>query len=343
MLLISNPTMMTMTSWTKSTNCRQRNEKAAIIFQFLLLLVLATCFEAKAFVETIPAMQLRKNNHASSMSHFRDVISVPSIVRSHRHGVVPYIPLSSSLQLLPTDLIIAAEAETSSLKHLAETLGYLLGGASLLLYTPIAVRVLRQKSADGLTLSTWWLKLTSYTCTDVYNFKKGFPITAFSETLVITLEAVVILSLVSFYQKNLNGGTIALATIYLSLTTWALFSPENLSWGPPEELFALAQIAATILNTLALVPQLWQNYQRKSSGDYSAVTSTLAALGCSIRLFTTLELADGDLLLLFNYAVALLLNLSVLVQILWFGTKEEGKSVINLFLADVKTSEVVRG
>ncbi len=336
-----------MALWMESVsqnvpNRRPRIEKAAIIIHFPLLLVLATFYQAQAFVEKFPAAHLQKYHHAS-LSHFRDVISVPSIAKTHKHGMAPIIPLSSSLQILPTELILVAETETSSLKPLAETLGYVLGGASLLLYTPIAVRVLRQKSADGLTVSTWWLKLTSYTCTDAYNFKKGFPITAFSETLVITFEAMVILSLVSFYQKKLNRGTFALASLYLTLTTWVLFSPENSSWGPPEELFALAQVSATLLNTFALVPQLWQNYQRKSSGDYSAVTSTLASLGCSIRLFTTVELADSDLLLLFNYGVALLLNLSVLMQILWFGTKEEGKSIINLYLADVKTSEVVRG
>ncbi|KAL7466760.1 hypothetical protein ACHAXS_007048 [Conticribra weissflogii] len=321
-----------MALWMESVsqnvpNRRPRIEKAAIIIHFPLLLVLATFYQAQAFVEKFPAAHLQKYHHAS-LSHFRDVISVPSIAKTHKHGMAPIIPLSSSLQILPTELILVAETETSSLKPLAETLGYVLGGASLLLYTPIAVRVLRQKSADGLTVSTWWLKLTSYTCTDAYNFKKGFPITAFSETLVITFEAMVILSLVSFYQKKLNRGTFALASLYLTLTTW---------------LFALAQVSATLLNTFALVPQLWQNYQRKSSGDYSAVTSTLASLGCSIRLFTTVELADSDLLLLFNYGVALLLNLSVLMQILWFGTKEEGKSIINLYLADVKTSEVVRG
>ena len=60
-----------------------------------------------------------------------------------------------------------------------------------------------------------------------------------------------------------------------------------------------------------------------------------------MRLFTTMQLADGDPLILLNYGVALLLNLSVLIQIVYFGTQKEGKSLVNLLLADVKSEETV--
>ena len=60
-----------------------------------------------------------------------------------------------------------------------------------------------------------------------------------------------------------------------------------------------------------------------------------------MRLFTTMQLADGDPLILLNYGVALLLNLSVLFQIVYFGTQKEGKSLVTLLLADVKSEETV--
>lgn len=53
-----------------------------------------------------------------------------------------------------------------------------------------------------------------------------------------------------------------------------------------------------------------------------------------------MELADGDLLILLNYGVALLLNTSLLLQIVYFGMTKEGKSLTQVFLADVKTTEV---
>lgn len=101
-------------------------------------------------------------------------------IRKHRHFHErfgkPYS--SSSLSLSPVDastamssaLLISNDAVASSpltLKSLAEGLGYLIGAGSVLLYTPIAVRIVRTKSADGLTISTWWLKIVSFTSTIV--------------------------------------------------------------------------------------------------------------------------------------------------------------------------------
>lgn len=159
-----------------------------------------------------------------------------------------------------------------------------------------------------------------------------------------------VLGLVTYYQNGTMDDTMdddngsattlfVLTAAYLLLTSWALFSPPNVSWGPSQQGIALAQVAATILSTSALVPQLKQNYDRQSSGDYSPITASLASVGCGIRLFTTVELASGDPLLLLNYGVALLLNVSVLAQVVYYGTQYEGRSLVSLFLADVKSAD----
>ncbi|KAL7544761.1 hypothetical protein ACHAWF_008119 [Thalassiosira exigua] len=254
------------------------------------------------------------------------------------------LPAACDVNALPSPLLLADAAPESdmALDALAEGLGYLVGAASVLLYAPIAVRVLRTGSARGLTASTWWLKLTSYTSSVVYNVKNGFPIAAYSETLVITLEAAIILGLVKYYQKGIDAATLALACAYIAVSSWALLSPSNVfPWGPPDEWINSAQILSTALNASALLPQLKQNWDRQASGDYSPVTASLATAGCCVRLFTTAQLADGDALLLLNYGTALVLNLSLLLQVLYFGTQKEGKSLIDLFLADVKSSDEI--
>ena len=77
-----------------------------------------------------------------------------------------------------------------------------MGAGSLLLYTPIIASLISPKVllfgrsllftkvtdiylqsrdvASGLTISTWWLKLTAYTATDVYCFTKGMNASVFS-------------------------------------------------------------------------------------------------------------------------------------------------------------------
>lgn len=218
---------------------------------------------------------------------------------------------------------------TPDATSIAEGLGYLVGAGSLLLYTPIAVRVTRQGSADGLTLSTWWLKLCSYACSDVYAYSRGYPISAYAETLVITVEAAIVLVLVAFFQERINSRFAGLALAFTAVVCWALAAPA------PPAITALGQASSTVLNTGALLPQLLLNAERRSSGDYSPVTAALASVGCAIRLFTTVQLADSDLMLLGGFGVAFLLNSALLAQILWYGISVEERSLSSVMMGDL--------
>lgn len=300
----------------------------------LLVLILSSYFPAcHGFVTPTHSVALKPPNfnsiHAYPTANYKLTVSHHSrALVAPLHAVPPNISDISPLLLSFNNEVV--------LKSIATGLGYLLGAISIVLYTPIAIRVLRTKSADGLAISTWWLKLTSYTCTDVYNIKNGFPISAFSETLVITVEAVVILGLVTFYQQRLNVKTFLLAVTYFVVTSWALFAPAGI--GPSDSVIAYLQGSAIVVNVFSLLPQLKQNFSRKSSGSYSSVTASLASAGCAIRLFTTVQLANGDPLLLLNYGVALALNLSLLLQIIYYATQKEGKTLSQLYLADVKST-----
>jgi len=231
------------------------------------------------------------------------------------------------------------ESTTAAFLSLATQLGYAVGAGSVMLYTPIAVRLLRQKSAEGLTIATWVCKLASFTCTDVYNIRNGFPVAAFSETIVITFESAAVLVLCAMYQNRVNGLTCAMAGAYLAAAAWALLSPVDSPLGISTDAISALQLTALLLNTASVLPQLRQNFERKSSGDYSPVTASVGALNCMIRLFTTTQLAGGDELLMTYYGVTLLMNLSVLSQTLYYGTQREGKSLSSLFLADIMSEE----
>mmetsp|Transcript_10873 Transcript_10873/g.20049 ORF Transcript_10873/g.20049 Transcript_10873/m.20049 type:complete len:407 (-) Transcript_10873:407-1627(-) len=242
----------------------------------------------------------------------------------------------------------AATADTTSTATLAaQCLGYVVGAGSVLLYTPIALRVWRQKSAKGLAVETWWLKLSSYTCSDVYCFTRGYPLSTYVETVIIAVEAAVILVLVEFFQSGRalfwklpsskttqqqllpspNRFTFGVL-LYLLITTWGL------TVAPPQ-VIAAGQLGAAALNTAALVPQFLLNYKGQTKGDYSPTTATLAATGCLIRLFTVAQLADSDPVLLFSFGVAFILNTALLLQILYYGTAVEGLSLTQVFSSDL--------
>eukprot|EP00547_Thalassionema_nitzschioides_P018214 CAMPEP_0194243044 /NCGR_PEP_ID=MMETSP0158-20130606/8395_1 /TAXON_ID=33649 /ORGANISM="Thalassionema nitzschioides, Strain L26-B" /LENGTH=185 /DNA_ID=CAMNT_0038978255 /DNA_START=217 /DNA_END=771 /DNA_ORIENTATION=+ len=178
---------------------------------------------------------------------------------------------------------------------IATGLGYLVGFGSVLLYTPIAYRVWRQSSADGLTLSTWWLKLGSYVCSDIFYITKQYPISTYVETLTITLEAAVVLVLVAYYQQRLWDKQFVFLTLAFFIT---------IAYGfllAPPEIVAAGQLGSVALNSGALLPQFLLNFETKSKGDYSPVTAALASVGCAIRIFTTITLTDSDPILLTTY------------------------------------------
>ncbi len=215
---------------------------------------------------------------------------------------------------------------------LARLLGYLVGFGSILLYTPIAIRVVRQQHANGLVMSTWWLKLTSYLLNDIYFVRKSYELSTYAETVVITIEAFVVLLLVTYFQKR-----------YHELLVWILFGVlvGGTLYGltlAPEALVASGQLFSAAINTGALVPQFWHNYSTNSKGDYSPLTAGLAMLGCAIRLFTTMTLNDSDPVLLITFWLALIVNAALLCQIVYYGVAIEGLLVWQVLAADVVTA-----
>lgn len=213
---------------------------------------------------------------------------------------------------------------------IAEYLGYLIGTFSLLLYTPIAVRLARQRTAEGLVISTWWLKLSSYTASDIYAVTHGYPISTYVETLIITLESAVVLGLVVYFQRRADEKFWCMAAAFVTISLFLLLAA-------PPQIVALGQGASAILNTGALIPQFQLNHKRQKAGDYSPLTAGLAATGCLVRVFTTIQLADSDSMLLASFSLAFVLNSALFCQIVYLGTQVEGRSLRNVLTADVGT------
>ena len=257
---------------------------------------------------------------------------LPAIAAALRLQPLPLRP--QPIAALPSQRRAAANPPVMlAAADVATVLGYVVATGSLLLYTPIALRIVRTGSADGLTLSTWWLKLGSYTCSDLYCYSNGYPVSAYAETLVITLEAACILGLVAAYQDRLDARFLAGAGTFLAVAGTAA------AGGAPAEALALAQAGSTVLNTAALLPQLVLNAERGSPGGYSPLTAGLACGGCSIRLFTTVQLTSGDPLLLAGYGLGLALNAAVLAQIFYYGAVVQGQPLAALMTADFRSDD----
>lgn len=95
---------------------------------------------------------------------------------------------------------------------------------------------------------------------------------------------------------------------------------------PPAVLNSL-QICASVAGTSALLPQLWLNATRRSSGGWSPLTAGLSSAGNAVRVFTTVQLT-GDPLMLATYLAGLTVNAILLAQILMYGDGDATAAVI---------------
>jgi len=231
-------------------------------------------------------------------------------------------------------------SSVSLLDGVAKGLGYLVGIASFSLYAPILIRIHCRKSetVQGLTISTWWLKVISYSCTLLYCYSHGYDLSTYIETLVISIEAGIILLLVFYYQQKQQQQPLHSKISFLTISIlYILLLLLGLNGTLSEELISIGQAMATLLCTLAIVPQMIQNHLRKSSGDYSPITTILAILGNLVRTFTTIQLNNSDAMLLMTYVIPMTVYIMLLLQILYFGTVVEKQSLWEVLSSDVKT------
>ena len=91
---------------------------------------------------------------------------------------------ASQLPFVPADLA-ASVAGACNLKGLAGLVGWVMGAGSLFLFAPIQLRMLRKRSAAGLSVTTWALQLAAFTGSTLYNASKGHPLSAYAEARVL--------------------------------------------------------------------------------------------------------------------------------------------------------------
>ena len=185
----------------------------------------------------------------------------------------------------------------------ARAVGWALSAAAVTLYLPMIAELVRNKKApESMSATTWSLQLTGFALTVVFHVRMGFPLSTYADFVALGVQSLVILVLSMVYRKKASP----LAALPVVGLTAALLAPLK-------GLKAL-QAASAVVTTWALLPQIVSNFRSRSRGGWSAVAAGLSTVGNAGRLFTTATLADGNLLLMAQFAVCFLLNGCLLVQ-----------------------------
>ncbi|KAK7031080.1 hypothetical protein VNI00_013682 [Paramarasmius palmivorus] len=212
-------------------------------------------------------------------------------------------------------------------------IGIVVGGS--IMKVPQLLLILNSHSASGLSLPSYILETLAYAITLSYSYRNQFPFSTYGENLFLTIQNVIITLLIIVYtpshplrQKSTSSKSTQVITTALGMAvTGIALATVPLSTLSPLQLLTLP------LSLSSKLPQIHQNYRARSTGQLSAFAVFSQILGCAARLFTSLGEVDDGGVLAAGFALALVLNvvLGVQVAVYWGqGVAVEKKEVIEL-------------
>lgn len=187
-------------------------------------------------------------------------------------------------------------------------IGIILG--SITVKIPQILKILKNKSGEGINIYSVSLDLTAITIYMSYSFVMGFPFSAWGDTSFLALQTVAIAVLVLYYSKAVVQSILYL-TFYL-IVCFILMSgitPLNFLW-------TLQTVNIPIVVSGKLI-QAWTNYNNGHTGQLSAVTLFMLFAGSAARIFTSIQ-ETGDLVVILTYIASTFANSVLVVQMLYY-------------------------
>lgn len=191
-------------------------------------------------------------------------------------------------------------------------------GASIL-KVPQIIRVVRTRSAEGISLTSIYVELLSYVISTSWGVVQLLEFRDYGENVFIFAQLVVLTLMVASFQKKTAS---AVAVLVADLALFGIFSAGYVPTAVHKSLLS----SLILLNISSRVPQIRLNYINKSTGQLSFLTFFLALGGGVARVLTTLvnvPREKGKMVMLTQFSIAALLNLIVIVQILVYAERKK--------------------
>merc|ERR1711915_443912 len=166
-------------------------------------------------------------------------------------------------------------------------------------------------SAEGISFTGVLLELIAITFSGVYSFSSGFPFSAYGESVFLAIQTSLIAMGVLWFSKGKIQSLVFMAlyaaAVYLSLDP--KLCPVSLLW--------YGQAANIPMIILGKFIQIIANFRNGHTGQLSAITTFLLALGAIARIFTSIQ-ETGDQLVIMTYICSSTVNSIIALQVLWY-------------------------
>uniref|UniRef100_K7FML5 Mannose-P-dolichol utilization defect 1 protein homolog n=1 Tax=Pelodiscus sinensis TaxID=13735 RepID=K7FML5_PELSI len=199
---------------------------------------------------------------------------------------------------------------------ISKCLGIAIVAGSLMVKLPQVFKILKAKSAEGLSFNSILLELLAITGTMVYSVANSFPFSPHTKALFLMLQTVAI----GFLAQHFGGRTaqgISFLVLYFALLA-LLLSPLV-----PQAVVTLLQATNMPAIIISRVLQAATNYHNGHTGQLSAITIFLLFAGSLARIFTSVQ-ETGDPLMAVTYVVSSVCNGVIAGQLLYYWDMSAG-------------------
>lgn len=200
-------------------------------------------------------------------------------------------------------------------------LGYSIVVGALALKLPQIIKILRGKSAQGVSLTANVIEALGYSITAGWGISQQLTFKDYGETVFVLVQLFVLILLIGGFQKSVPAALASLAAVTVSLYA--------LSTGVVDRSIHEALLGSqVVLQISSRVPQIYMCYRNRSTGQLAFLTFFMAFGGCAARLITTtlnVPWEKGKSAMLVQFGVGLILNATILSQ-MWLYRNQAIKS-----------------
>ncbi|CAL8086316.1 unnamed protein product [Calicophoron daubneyi] len=191
-----------------------------------------------------------------------------------------------------------------------KALGYGVILGSSLVKVPQVIKLLQAGNAVGISILSVLLELLTYTTNLAYSVASQFPFSSYGEAAFLVLQTFIIAWMAIAWERSRTLGLV-FATVFIALLA-VTFSPAI----PVLILFYLQALNIPIMISSKLL-QIHTNWRNGSTGQLSAITVLLFALGSTARILTSIQ-ETGDNLIILTFVLSTICNYILVFQVLYY-------------------------
>lgn len=193
---------------------------------------------------------------------------------------------------------------------LSKVLGYLIIAGAVLVKLPQIIKIVKSKSAEGISFAAICLELFAISSMLAYSLAYEFPFTTWGDSFFLMIQVSIISGLVLYYKGRVMQSVAFMIFYYITL--YILTSGIT-----PVTVLAALQASNMPAVVIAKLIQALECYRNGHSGQLSAITVFLTTLGSVARIFTSMQ-ETGDQLVITTYIVGTFANGLIAFQILYY-------------------------